>query len=377
MLYSRARHGRAAYHRGGWPGVVPQVPPRLLTLADRLHVRVWSSARGVSLGERLWADRALRGTLMATSHLLLAFSLTLVGPVWLMLVAPLLFGVPHIFSDIRHLLIDPPHRLSRGLIPMLMVTFGLMTVVRVVSMLGGPSMLWLELILGALSVGLAVAWARGRPWLRLTLVVALVLLTVPAMLWPRQAALIIGHAHNFVAVGIWWMWSGSRSRVRWVFVGSVVLVNALILGGAVDVFILPYAWDHTAGGLSFSRMVDTLAPDLPIWLAPRVVLSFALMQAVHYSMWLWCIPQSNGSRRTQAPLAPSSRWASWRKQLGLIGVFAVVIGVFALPTAGAFVPAGARWFYLSLVLFHGWLELAIIAHLLVIGGAVHGARASA
>ena len=348
----------------------------MLTLADRLHDGIWTGIRGLPLGERFWEDRTLRGTVMAVAHLVVAFVAMVLGPVWLMLLAPLLFGVPHVVADIRHLVLDPPHKLTRGLVPLLLLTFGAMTATRVVYMAGGPHLAVLELILGAVSVGLAIAWARGRPLLRLALGLGLLALVVPMVLWPRQSALIIGHAHNFVAVGIWFLWSGVRGGARWIFVSAVVLANALILGGAVDGLLLPHAWQAEAGGLSFGGLVDTLAPDLPLWLAPRVVLSFALMQAVHYSMWVWCIPQAVASRREEAPVTPTARWRGWRKHLGLIGIGLVLIGVVALPAAGVAAPAGARGFYLSLVLFHGWLELAIVAHLVVIGGVLAGARAA-
>ncbi len=50
-----------------------------------------------------------------------------------------------------------------------------------------------------------------------------------------------------------------------------------------------------------------------------------------------------------------------RLLLLLIGVIAVA----ALPLAGLFEPLMMRNGYLSLVLFHGWLEIAIIAHFLL------------
>ena len=41
----------------------------------------------------------------------------------------------------------------------------------------------------------------------------------------------------------------------------------------------------------------------------------------------------------------------------------------ALPLAGLLAPTVARASYLSMVLFHGWLELAVAAHLIALSRA--------
>ena len=44
-----------------------------------------------------------------------------------------------------------------------------------------------------------------------------------------------------------------------------------------------------------------------------------------------------------------------------------LLGVAALPLLGCLDPAGTRAAYLSLVLFHGWLELSLAAYLFSAG----------
>lgn len=46
----------------------------------------------------------------AILHLAVALLLTGVAPLWLLLVGPLILGVPHIVADIRYLLLRDPGR---------------------------------------------------------------------------------------------------------------------------------------------------------------------------------------------------------------------------------------------------------------------------
>ena len=115
----------------------------------------------------------------------------------------------------------------------------------------------------------------------------------------------------------------------------------------------------TLGGLSFEGLRATLAPGLAGAAADRVVLTFAFAQLVHYSVWLFLIPVT---------LASSSRaWVlrDLGDDFGGSGRAAILVAVLALPILGLLDPAGARSAYLSLVLFHGWLEVAMIVHWLL------------
>lgn len=311
-------------------------------------------------------DRVVRVSALAALHVVGAFVLTLLGPLWLLLLAPLLLGVPHVAADLRHLVLRPPRPLPRGLLGAIAVPFVAMTALRIATLAGLGSFTTLELLLGATSVGVAVIWARGRWRIQLAIGAGVLAFLVPALLAPRQAALVIGHAHNLVALGLWVWWMGPHRLGPWLVVALTTALTSALLLGIADPLVLATAGERSAGGLDFAGLIQTLAPDLPAPFDLRVVLTFALLQAVHYSLWIWCIPLSPAFTPEAAALSRRARWRRWVRDLGPALALVVVLGALALPLAGFFAPAEARGAYLSLVLFHGWLELAIAAHLLAL-----------
>ena len=75
---------------------------------DRARRALWRLGCLFSWSRASVADRSLRLSLVAAFHMLVSFTLTAVAPLWLLLLGPLLLGVPHILSDVRFLLLRPP-----------------------------------------------------------------------------------------------------------------------------------------------------------------------------------------------------------------------------------------------------------------------------
>lgn len=309
------------------------------------------------MGARLWDDPSLRASFVAAGLVSLCVALTLVGPLWLLLLAPLVFGVPHVASDLRYLVFAPPKPLPAGLAPGLLLVLGAMTFARASAMVGGPALPRVELALGALAVVMSMAFAR-QSMRTFALIGATLVLAAVALAYPRNAALLIGHAHNFVAVAIWFAWT--RGRARWWAVGLLTVALGLVTSGVLDDWWFQLA-SSDAAGLTLTGMVAALAPDLPGPWGLRAVIAFALMQAVHYALWLGAIPATRA--RTQ-PSPPSRVWSQWVDDLGVPLMALTGLGTVVLLSWGGLHPTEARSSYLSLVLFHGWLELAVMGHLL-------------
>ena len=258
------------------------------------------------------------------------------APLWLMLLAPLFFGVPHVFGDIWVLFLRPSA--ARGLIfwlgPGLLALLGL----RVAGAFGYSAGSFWEQFAG-IAVLLGGAW-YGRSLGRGA---GVALLALPALIWPSEAALWLGHAHNVVAVGflLWLVPLRQSLPVASVF----VLGMGAILSGALDGQV---PWD-SAAGLGLPGMAKSLAPGLAEPWSSRLVLSFAFGQAIHYLCWVGLLPAStNFFGRSSWPTA------SWLLRLSLLGT----VGLCAAAAAD---PLAVRSGYLSLVLFHGWMELGALA----------------
>ena len=234
------------------------------------------------------------------------------APLWLLLLSPILLGVPHVAADLRYLVLEPPRPLARGLLFAVGGCLLAMTLLRLGALLGGPAWLRAELGMGLLAVGLAVAWSARWGWL-----IPLGALGAGALAWPGEAALLVGHAHNAVAVALWVAWA--RGPLRWWVPALVLAVLGVLASGALDGWLLAICAEDAAG-LSLSGMVRSLAPDLPGAWGLRAVVAFAFMQAVHYAAWLVAIPMA----RHGHPLV------GWREALGSVGVAAVVLGTTCL-----------------------------------------------
>jgi hypothetical protein len=285
----------------------------------------------------------------AAAWVLLALVLALSAPLPLLLVAPLLFGVPHVAADLRHLVLDPPRRAHPRLGWWIAAPLGAMLALRAASLAGAAWWPRVELGLGLVAVGAGLALA-GPGWspARRLVAGATVLAAPLVWVWPGGAALVIGHAHNLVALGVWTLfaaWHGAGAG-RWWVVGLTGIATGITL-------LWPAPAPGAAwGGLTLADLSAALAPGLAPEVAGRVVRSFALLQAVHYAMWLVSVP---------AARAEGGGARGWRQVFGSAGLAVVVLGSVLLPALGAVDPAGVRAAYLSLVLFHGWLELAVLA----------------
>lgn len=340
----------------------------MITRADLIRRELWKWSAKTWLGRAALRDRSARLALLALGHMVVALSLTVAAPLWLLLLGPILLGVPHAVADVRYLLLDPHRRIERAAAIAVLVPLMAMTALRVGVVLGGPFLPALEGVLGGVTIGAAVVFCTtALPWRLVGLAVALGVAWIGATS-PHGLAVVVAHLHNFVAFGLWLFWMRSERRSWWTFaaLAGYVLACGLLLGGTFEPFML--ATGSAAGaaaGLDMAAMGQTLAPGLePLW-AGRLVLVYAFAQAVHYTVWLRLNPQSPEFYERRGPSTFKRSLRALRRDLGRWG-FHLAIGLSVLVPVFALVDAyETRAIYLTLVLFHGWLELAVISHLMV------------
>jgi hypothetical protein len=284
-----------------------------------------------------------------------ALLLTVVAPLWLLLLSPLLLGVPHVVADVRYLLLDE-RALPRRRAALLLAPLAILTGLRLAAVLGAPGRPRLEVLLGLGAVAAALAGAGAattRRWIAGGLLAAGGL---AAFTWPRHVALALGHLHNLIALGLWLAWARASSRQIAAAALLLVACGAALAGGVFDGLTLRTGGlASAAAGLDLAAMGDALAPGLRPEVVVPVVQLFAFAQALHYAVWLVLLPaaREGASRRPWL-------WAL-KEDLGPHGLMVAALLTLAVPAAGLIDPAGTRNVYLSLVLFHGWLEVAVIA----------------
>ena len=296
---------------------------------------------------------------------LVALLLTAWAPLHVALLAPLLFGVPHVVEDLRAFVLRPVRPVAREALWAIGLLLGALSVARAQSLFGGPVLLRFELGCGALAL-CAARWLRPereRVWD--AGLAGLCVLGALCVAWPKAAALFVAHAHNLVALGVWAAWS-PRGRGRALSILVYLLGLGLLSVGACDGLIARgLGWggqvggqELSVGGLELSSLANKLAPGLsPSWQA-RVVAGFVYAQALHFAFWVLLVPAALAPRERGL----GARWAAWRRDLPPLLFACALVGAVGVPLLGWIDGAGARSLYLNLVLFHGWLELALIAH---------------
>ncbi|MBE2253916.1 MAG: hypothetical protein IAE78_30585 [Myxococcus sp.] len=304
----------------------------------------------------LYADRHRRVRWLGIVSVVSAFALTGLAPLWSLALGPVLLGVPHLASDVRYLVVRPGLHRHAALVvlmgaPLLAASFG-----------AGPAVGMLG-VLPALFVGHRPRWS-----LRLAAALAgWAALSWAAWQAPFGFQLAFVHAHNLIAVALWWCFTSRPASAAWV-PALALLGTAAIFAGALDPLVTASGgWSAPWTGTSFTEFVETTTPAMDATLAARLVLSFCFLQAVHYAVWLRLVPDD--ARARPAPRTFHASWLALVMDFGLAPLLVVVALALGVVAWGLVNLPGARLGYLQLAAFHGYLELAIAARWFVHGRA--------
>lgn len=317
----------------------------------------------------LLVRREVRAAWWGAALVSLALVATAVVPMWLLALGPIVWGVPHVLSDVRYLVVRAgDHRRVAVAAPMVL---GL-----VASALGGGLRAAVAGALVAVLFSGAPAWRRSAVALALGVVLAL------AQLGPREAALAFAHGHNLVALAFFAAWpardGGSRAP-RLVPLGVVVVGGALVMGGALDGALTRAA---SIGSCHFDDLARVLAPmdivtRLPVAsperFASRLVLLFAFAQAAHYAVWVRLVPEL--ARPSSTPRSFSQSYRALTRELGRVVVVGALLTAVGFAVWATVDVAEARTRYLQIAFFHGYLEIAAAALFFARGRLGEAARA--
>ncbi|MCA9599677.1 MAG: hypothetical protein KC776_40490 [Myxococcales bacterium] len=309
---------------------------------------------GTALGKR-----DSRVALWAGAHALVAFTLASTVPMLLFILGPVLLGVAHVAADIRYLVIR--RQLPGWWKNVVWLGCGTLLLVRIADEAGVHALMTEQLLVcGWMALALlAGAWSgggRGRAAAALPVLGALAWVTVVD---PRMVRLVFVHVHNLVAVVLWL--ALFRSRLR------SVLVPLTLMAAATAFFFTaqPFHWAQATGGLQAFGLhllvaADWVAPGLSPKNAVGLTMAYVFLQSVHYSAWLLLIPQEDLRSEGTTTFRMSAR--SLLADFGTKGVVAIALTAIAV-IAFAFVNVHkTRSMYLSLAMFHGYLELTLLCY---------------
>jgi hypothetical protein len=330
-----------------------------------------------------------RIALVSTCGVLLALALATVLPAAMLVLTPIVLGVPHVASDARYLVV-------RQGVPRAWVAVVAVACASLVALRALEGLAPIDAPFGAIEVGLASIWiaaaaihgaSQARAWGRLAVALPIVgAIGALALRAPDLARVAFAHVHNLVGVAIWVIVfrrkgqgskadearSSMRGQERHAagYLAAVPALVALCVAVAVSLSGMParvaaHLGTDAALGINLGDAAQALAPGLPLGLALGVVTSYVVLQSVHYAVWLGWIPQE--SIRAEGTLTFRMTARSLRRDFGALGLAAIGLSWVAV-VAFAFIDAKTtRDTYLSLAAFHAYLEVAMLAWLVTAG----------
>jgi hypothetical protein len=297
---------------------------------------------------RWMREREQRVALLGMLAVATGLVLSLVAPLWLLALGPIVLGVPHVLSDLRYLWVRPGfHR--RGRVWLLVVPL----------LVAGTITADVSYGLTAAALGLfAVDASYKRRLLGLALLAPLIAL---AWIWPRHSSLAFAHLHNVFAVALWWALWPRHERWHYLVLATLAVVGVAVVGGLFDPILASAT--PALGSPTHNRPFDyyalTLAPFASPIVATRIVVLFTFAQSIHYAIWLRLIPEDARQRRSPRPFL-----ASYRALVDDFGVWLLALSALSALALAAWAVhdlASARDGYLRAAIGHGHLELAAAA----------------
>ena len=289
----------------------------------------------------LMSNRSLRVCLAAcfAIPLILIFSWNL--PLWQLLLGPILLGIPHLIGDIRYLVIH------KGLHKLSWFWWGVVIPFAMYMLNPQPIFAMLGVCVAAYhsqrtNRGLVLSLAFGGLYL--------------SYIEPYLFVFSLLHAHNIIALWLWWTWRKNRK-----FWESIPLLLCAISVVCLC-FIGPASWAFSFAPpeLPHSYFIQNIAPIQLHSYAQELILSYAFLQSVHYLVWLRLIPED--ARPQDAPRSFHKSMKYLQRDFGTLILYGSLFSMLLLGFWTVYSPKEARMGYLTIISFHGFLELAFLCY---------------
>ncbi len=298
------------------------------------------------IASSLAGDRSRRVAWTLGVAVVTSLALALVVPLWMLALAPVAWGVPHLVSDVRYLVVRPGwHRRPKTLA------------------LAGTLLLVATLIFGVTAALAAAGLAtllvpdgsRGR---RLAIASSLFALSALTFHARFLSDAVFVQLHNLIALVLWWRWRprDGRAKAALAFAG---LATLLLVGGGFDAALAHTRWTSPFHGLRLGALAAAVAPGLAARWARRLVVLYAFGQSLHYAVWLRMVPDDDRPQPT--PRTFRATFGALRRELGpLLLVLAAALAVL-LVVGATFDGARALATYLRWSALHGYVEIIALA----------------
>jgi hypothetical protein len=342
----------------------------MLAKLDLLRAKILKLSLKPSFLRSLFLSRAQRILvlfLLALSFYLVASSLF---PLWVLLLGPILWGVPHIISSLRYSSLSFEKSKRQKLLRFQFFIWALVFIYRLsVDIFHQQPLFWQQPLLLE-SFALLISFFY-QLWLYRTFnfkfLISFLLFTafiLATWFYPLQTALVALIGHNYIPLYAWHQSCQTRedSQVFWAATSIYLLTSVAVFYGFLDPI---YHWLSPVGHLGFlnwdySDVINGFVVgefDYTFWF--HIVVLYAFSQSLHYFMWMKAIPENY--QQQQHP--PSFQW-SYKKLSTDFGFssFYFLLSICAVAFLSWFFLEfqTARLVYFSLASYHGFMEISAL-----------------
>lgn len=349
-------------------GLFVQTVSRLDRLADPLDAMrraLFLSVQRLPILGVVLARRDLRLMTQTSAGVLVTFALTLLAPGVLFVMGPALFGVAHVASDLRYLVLR--RSVPRAWQWTVLLASAALILSRAVEV-ARPALLpyaAIEALVGwgwAIAGVIAGALSVKRPSRIAFIAPAFVWVLCEALARPELARLLFAFGHNVIAIGLWALLFRRRRAFALPALAMAALGGWLLASGEA------LSWVRFDGPWARKLVDEALAAAAPLSqrAALGLGLSFVFLQSIHYSVWVSWVPQED--TRGEGTLSFRMSLRALLRDFGP-AVLGVITLLALLVIGGSLIsPHRTRYLYLTIASFHGYLEVAALAFLLGRGG---------
>lgn len=297
----------------------------------------------------IYATSRARLVTFALMGLVTSFVLAVVAPAWSIAVGTLGLGALHVISDVRYLVV------RRGLARRASVYVAVAAATLATALGYG--------LRGALAGALlAVPFARASLGRRLGVLGVGAALVAVAYVTRSRIDYVYLHGHNVVGLVVLALLARGQGRGR---EGMALL--ALYVGLSALLILPSSAWlVVSAGGIArapaalpFGDLVMQLSPPELYGVGLGLVPYFAFAQSFHYVVWLRLVPEVD--RDVPRPRSFRQSGRALFRDLGPWVLAAFAVGALVFVVWGFVDVVAARLAYLRSALFHGYVELVVLA----------------
>lgn len=348
--------------------------PFLLKL-DKARSLLLQKTLCYSWGRNLFTDRPMRLLVLFAIAFGFYLPMTLLFPIWIAVIGPVIWGLPHILASLRYTkIVESKNSLHfKSFFIFLWTAITFFRIGTDLNLLQIPEffMFDVEIVGLALSVlAFSLLSMSSKQWSMKSLnsgVLLTALVAICAWKAPIEFAAVILMLHNFIAY-FYWISQSTTKKDRTVAILALMITSittALIVMGFFDglyKWITPIGYISIAG-LDYSDLGKSLAPwseNYQDWF--RFFVAYAFTQALHYFVWMKAIPEQHLKQQMPISFRASYHWLL--KDFGQkLGKFLFLFCVAALGIWVFFELKEARLIYFAIASYHGFHEIAGLSFL--------------